>query len=150
MLPVPVFVQPRKVVRLQTTRKETIKKLRGTSATSTGKRTLKGWTVKRHGVSLKKSIPKQLRIIFHRRNWRKRVNLRDSELVWKDQARRSIRLSRNIKRPSVYTKQRDKTKKLIRQAQANYEKRLMKEFKNKPKAFYSYVRSKQNVKVGVS
>ena len=49
-----------------------------------------------------------------------------------------------------YTKQRDKTKKLIRQAQANYEKRLMKEFKNKPKAFYSYVRSKQNVKVGVS
>ena len=49
-----------------------------------------------------------------------------------------------------HTKQRDKIKKLIRQAQANYEKRLMKEFKNKPKAFYSYVRSKQNVKVGVS
>ena len=58
--------------------------------------------------------------------------------------------TRRYKDYQEYTKQRDKTKKQIRQAQADHERRLMKEFKKKPKAFFSYVRAKQNVKVGVS
>ena len=49
-----------------------------------------------------------------------------------------------------YTKQNNKTIQKIRKAQADQEKRLMKQFKTKPKAFYSYVRSKQKVKSGIS
>ena len=49
-----------------------------------------------------------------------------------------------------YRRQSNKTKKAVRCAQAEHEKKLMKEFKKKPKAFYSYVRSKQKVKVGIS
>ena len=39
-------------------------------------------------------------------------------------------------------------KKIVRKAQADYEKKLMQGFKTKPKAFYGYVRAKQKVKVG--
>ena len=46
----------------------------------------------------------------------------------------------------IYKKQSNKTKKLVRKAQADFEKKLMKNFKGKPKAFYGYVRSKQKVK----
>ncbi len=49
-----------------------------------------------------------------------------------------------------YKKQNNATKKAVRRAQADYERKIMKEFKNKPKAFYSYVREKQKVKSGVS
>ena len=49
-----------------------------------------------------------------------------------------------------YRRQSNATKKKVRKAQADYERRIMKEFKNKPKAFYGYVRAKQKVKTGVS
>ena len=49
-----------------------------------------------------------------------------------------------------YKKQNNRTRKIVRRAQANLERDLMKNFKTKPKAFYSYVRGKQKVKVGVS
>ena len=49
-----------------------------------------------------------------------------------------------------YRRQSNKTKKKVRKAQAEHERRLMKEFKVKPKAFYSYVRAKQKVRSGVS
>ena len=48
-----------------------------------------------------------------------------------------------------YKRQNNKTRQIVRKAQANYEKQLMKEFKKKPKQFYSYVRDKQKVKVGI-
>ena len=48
-----------------------------------------------------------------------------------------------------YKKQNNKTRKIVRGAQAHFEQMLMKQFKQKPKAFYSYVRSKQ-VKAGIS
>ena len=47
-----------------------------------------------------------------------------------------------------YKDQSNKTKKIVRKAQADYEKKLMQGFKTKPKAFYGYVRAKQKVKVG--
>ena len=49
-----------------------------------------------------------------------------------------------------YKRQNNKTRQIVREAQANYEKQLMKEFKKKPKQFYNYVREKQKVKVGIS
>ena len=51
-----------------------------------------------------------------------------------------------------YRRQSNATKKKVRKVQADYEKSLgsSKEFKNKPKAFYGYVRAKQKVKTGVS
>ena len=49
-----------------------------------------------------------------------------------------------------YAEQRNKTKKVVEKAQADYEGKLMREFKNKPKQLFNYVRSKQKVKVGVS
>jgi hypothetical protein len=49
-----------------------------------------------------------------------------------------------------YVKQRNMTKKIVRDAQASYEKKIMKEFKEKPKQLYNYVRSKQKVKAGIS
>ena len=49
-----------------------------------------------------------------------------------------------------YKKQNNKTRKIVRGAQAHFEQMLMKQFKQKPKAFYSYVRSKQKVKAGIS
>ena len=49
-----------------------------------------------------------------------------------------------------YKKQNNKTRQTVRKAQADYENQLMKEFKTKPKQFYSYVRDKQKVKVGVT
>ena len=49
-----------------------------------------------------------------------------------------------------YRKQSNLTKKKVRKAQAEHERRIMKAFKNKPKAFYGYVRAKQKVKTGVS
>ncbi|XP_072022644.1 uncharacterized protein [Amphiura filiformis] len=49
-----------------------------------------------------------------------------------------------------YRKQSNNTKKRVRRAQVEYEKKIMKNFKKKPKAFYSYVSAKQKVKAGVS
>ena len=49
-----------------------------------------------------------------------------------------------------YTKQRNKTKKTVEKAQADYERKLMKEFKEKLKQLFNYVRAKQKVEVGVS
>ena len=49
-----------------------------------------------------------------------------------------------------YKKQNNKTRKLVRKAQAEFEHKLLKQFKQKPKAFYSYIRNKQKVRVGVS
>ena len=49
-----------------------------------------------------------------------------------------------------YAKQRRKTKKVVDDAQATYEKKIMKEFKQKPKQLFNYVRAKQKVKVGIS
>ena len=41
-----------------------------------------------------------------------------------------------------YKKQNNRTRKTVRKAQANFEKKLMEEFKENPKAFYGYVRRK--------
>ena len=47
-------------------------------------------------------------------------------------------------------RQSNKTRCIVRRAQVKHKERLMREFKQKPKAFYSYVREKQKVKLGVS
>ncbi|XP_072014972.1 uncharacterized protein [Amphiura filiformis] len=60
------------------------------------------------------------------------------------------RKSKQYKDYEEYKKQNNVTRKIVREAQAKYEQRLMKEFKSKPKAFYSYVRQNQKVKVGVA
>ena len=49
-----------------------------------------------------------------------------------------------------YKKQNNRTRQTVRKAQAKFEKKLMEEFKENPKAFYGYVRSKQKVKAGIS
>ena len=48
-----------------------------------------------------------------------------------------------------YAEQMKKTKKVVEKAHADYEGKLMREFKSKPKQLFN-VRSKQKVKVGVS
>ena len=45
-----------------------------------------------------------------------------------------------------YKKQRNKNNQMRKKAKREYEKRLLKRFKDKPKLFYSYVRNKQKVK----
>ena len=45
-----------------------------------------------------------------------------------------------------YKKQRNKNKQMRKKAKREYEKKLLKRFKDKPKLFYSYVRNKQKVK----
>ena len=49
-----------------------------------------------------------------------------------------------------YVKQRNITKKAVVKAQADFEKKIMKEFKDKPKQLFNYVREKQKVKSGIS
>ena len=49
-----------------------------------------------------------------------------------------------------YAKQRNITKKAVGKAQADFEKKIMKEFKDKPKQLFNYVREKQKVKSGIS
>ena len=49
-----------------------------------------------------------------------------------------------------HKKQSNRTRQTVRKAQAKFEKKLMEKFKENPKAFYGYVRSKQKVKVGIS
>ena len=49
-----------------------------------------------------------------------------------------------------YAKQRNRAKKAVVRAQAAYEKKIMSEFKMKPKQLFNYVREKQKVKTGIS
>ena len=49
-----------------------------------------------------------------------------------------------------YAKQRNRAKKAVVRAQAAYEKKIMYEFKMKPKQLSNYVREKQKVKTGIS
>ena len=49
-----------------------------------------------------------------------------------------------------YVKQRNISKKALVKAQAEFEKEIMKEFKDKPKQLFNYVRAKQKVKLGIS
>ena len=49
----------------------------------------------------------------------------------------------------VYAKQRNLVKSLIRSAQHSYEEHLIDKFTTNPKAFYSYVKSKQTIKASI-
>ena len=49
-----------------------------------------------------------------------------------------------------YAKQRNITKKAVVKAQTDFEKKIMKEFKDKPQQLFNYVREKQKVKSGIS
>ncbi|XP_072040364.1 uncharacterized protein [Amphiura filiformis] len=60
------------------------------------------------------------------------------------------RKTQQYKDYEAYRKQSNITKRKVRRAQVDYEKKIMRDFKKKPKAFYSYVRAKQKVKTGVS
>ena len=51
---------------------------------------------------------------------------------------------------NAYVKQRNETNAKIRQAQKDYEKKLINKFKKEPKKFYGYLRSKQKVQVIVT
>ena len=61
--------------------------------------------------------------------------------LWK----RFERTGRN-KEYEEYKKQRNKNNQMRKKAKREYEKKLLKRFKDKPKLFYSYVRNKQKVK----
>ena len=61
--------------------------------------------------------------------------------LWK----RYERTGRN-KEYEEYKKQRNKNNQMRKKAKREYEKKLLKRFKDKPKLFYSYVRNKQKVK----
>ena len=50
----------------------------------------------------------------------------------------------------VFYNNRNITKKAVVKAQADFEKKIMKEFKEKPKQLFNYVREKQKVKSGIS
>ena len=49
-----------------------------------------------------------------------------------------------------YVKQRNITKKAVVKTQADFEKTIMKEFKDKPEQLFNYVREKKKVKSGIS
>ena len=49
----------------------------------------------------------------------------------------------------IYAKQRNLVKSQIRSAQRNYEEQLINKFSTNPKAFYSYVKSKQKIKASI-
>ena len=48
-----------------------------------------------------------------------------------------------------YNRQRNETNRLLKTLEREHEKKLIKNFKRKPKAFYGYIRDKQKVKVNV-
>ena len=60
---------------------------------------------------------------------------------------------RNTKRYKDYIDYKDqlkKTKDMVRKAQSEFERKLMKDFKSNPKPLYKYMRAKQKVKTGIS
>ena len=52
--------------------------------------------------------------------------------------------------PGYPKKQRNKNSQMMKKAKREYENKLLKRFKDKPKLFYSYVMNKQKVKPEIS
>ena len=72
-------------------------------------------------------------------------SLRNKNALYKTY-RRTKRLTDYIR----YKEQRNVTLKIVRDAQMNYEKDIIKGLKSNSKRFYNYIRSKQKVKAGIS
>jgi hypothetical protein len=49
-----------------------------------------------------------------------------------------------------YKKQRNRTSRILKKAHSQFEKEMVTSFKDNPKKFYSYIRGKQKVKIGIN